>query len=371
MHSNNKKLVLFMPFIGGGGVEKNLFILSNFFSSKFDNVFVCTFSNKYKKKFNKKINFLIPKLNWSENVFLRIKYILCLFVLFKFLYKNKNVLVFSFQANIYCILLCKFLNVKIISRSNSSPSGWYHNSLKKFLYKKIISFADVVVVNSIEFKKQMADKFNIKVKCIYNPLNIRDILHKSKMKEKEKFFLTKEKYLKIINLGRFTEQKDQITILKAANLLKKKIKFKLLIVGRGSEEKKLKDYIRQKNLEKFVKIKCFVENPYPLIKSADIMVLSSKYEGLPNVLLEALALNKFVISTNCPTGPNEILLNGKGGFLFKIGDYKDLSNKVIYFVKNKSKSKKLLNFAKKNLHRFNYKSNLDKYYSLVRSKLFN
>ena len=101
------------------------------------------------------------------------------------------------------------------------------------------------------------------------------------------------------------------------------------------------------------------------------MVLSSKYEGLPNVLLEALALNKFVISTNCPTGPNEILLNGKGGFLFKIGDYKDLSNKVIYFVKNKSKSKKLLNFAKKNLHRFNYKSNLDKYYSLVRSKLFN
>ena len=50
MHSNNKKLVLFMPFIGGGGVEKNLFILSNFFSSKFDNVFVCTFSNKYKKK---------------------------------------------------------------------------------------------------------------------------------------------------------------------------------------------------------------------------------------------------------------------------------------------------------------------------------
>ena len=55
--------------------------------------------------------------------------------------------------------------------------------------------------------------------------------------------------------------------------------------------------------------------------------MSSKYEGLPNVLLEALTLKKFVISTNCPTGPKEILLNENGGLLFKIGDHKQLTKK--------------------------------------------
>ena len=314
---NSEKIVFFMPFIGGGGVEKNLFIIANFFSKKFKKVIICTHSNKHKNKFNKKIEFLNPKLKFSENINLRIKYILCLFSLFKFLLKNKNTLVFSFQANIYCILLCKFLNVRIISRSNSSPAGWYHNSIKKFIYKKIISLSDLVIVNSIDFKNQMINKFKIKVHCIYNPLNSTEILLKSKYGKRDKFFKSKKKCLKILNIGRFTDQKDQITILRAANFLKNKINFKILIIGRGEEEQNLKKYIQNNNLHNYVKIKKFLDNPYGVIKQSDMMVLSSKYEGLPNVILEALTLNKFVVSTNCPTGPREILSNGKGGLLFK------------------------------------------------------
>ena len=101
-----------------------------------------------------------------------LKYLICLFILFKFLLKNKNSVVFAFQANIYCIILCKLLNIRIIVRSNSSPSGWYHNIFKKILYKKIISLADKVIVNSLEFKKQMEKQFHINLKCIFNPLNI-------------------------------------------------------------------------------------------------------------------------------------------------------------------------------------------------------
>ena len=88
---------------------------------------------------------------------------------------DKNRLVFSFQANIYCIILCKLLNVNIIVRSNSSPSGWYHNTIKKIIYKYLISKADSVIVNSIEFKKQMESKFKIKVNCIFNPLDLKNI----------------------------------------------------------------------------------------------------------------------------------------------------------------------------------------------------
>lgn len=358
-----------MPFIGGGGVEKNLFIIANFFSKKFKNISVCTYSKKPKNKFNKKIKFLTPETSFSENINLRIKYLICLFTLCKFLNRNKNAVVFSFQANIYCILLCKLLNVKIIVRSNSSPSGWDHNYIKRILYKKIISLADAVIVNSIEFKKQMVNRFKIKVHCIYNPLNTMEIVKKSKNYKKEKFFFSKKKTLKIINLGRFTEQKDQITILKAVNLLKDKINLRLLIVGRGIEETNLKNYINNNNLNHLVKIKNFSDNPYGMIKQSNIFILSSKYEGLPNVLLEALILNKFIISSNCPTGPKEILLNGKGGLLFKIGDYKELSKKIIYYLKNKKKAKKMLHYSKKHLYRFDYYLNLNKYYKLINSIL--
>ena len=79
---------------------------------------------------------------------------------------------------------------------------------------------------------------------------------------------------------------------------------------------------------KFVKV-FYTSNPFPYIKDSDLFVLSSTFEGLPNVLLEALTLGKPIISSNCPTGPNEILSYGKGGQLFKIGDYKSLSKKDI------------------------------------------
>ena len=109
----------------------------------------------------------------------------------------------------------------------------------------------------------------------------------------------------------------------------------------------------------------FVSNPYPLIKQTDIFVLSSAYEGLPNVLLEATVLKKFIISTACPTGPKEILLNGNGGLLFKVGNYKELANKIVYYLNNKKKCKILLENAINKLYRFDYNKNLQKYLDTV------
>ena len=102
--------------------------------------------------------------------------------------------------------------------------------------------------------------------------------------------------------------------------------------------KKRKEIINQVDelkLNKIFKILSFKNNPYPYIKKSNIFLLSSKFEGLPNVLLEAITLNKFVISSNCPTGPSEILDNGQGGSLFKVGDHKQLSEKIIFAINNK------------------------------------
>ena len=127
----------------------------------------------------------------------------------------------------------------------------------------------------------------------------------------------------------------------------------------------LLNYIKKNNLKKNVRILPYQNNPYNLIKLSDIFILTSIYEGLPNVLLEAQVLKKFIISSDCPTGPREILLNGKAGYLFKMRDYKKLAQLIIKASKNINQINKKVMVGYKNLHRLDYKSNLHKYYNLL------
>ena len=319
----NKYLVIFMPSIEGGGVEKNLFIIANYLSSIDNNIKLITASRGFNKKF-KNIDIIKPKLSFLKNTSRKLKYLICLLELLKLILSGKEISVFSFQANLYCIILCKIFKIKIVIRSNSSPTGWSKNSLKKFVFKYLLGIADKVIVNSIDFKKQFKVLFNINAKCIYNPLNKSEILKCSKEPIKFSFYKKNKKSLKIITIGRFTDQKDHQTLLKSLNEIKDQINFKLLIIGRGVNKYKIVNYIKENNLKSNVKILPFQNNPFKYLRISDLFILTSKFEGLPNVLLEAAVLKKFIISTNCPTGPREILQNGKGGFLFKVGNHKNI-----------------------------------------------
>ena len=362
-----KKLIIFMPSIEGGGVEKNLFIISNYLVDKINDISLITISNSFKNKFNKKIRFISFRSKFWDSLGRRKKFVLSLILLILEILKNRNILVLCFQGNIYCTLLCRIFGIKIIVRSNSAPDGWSQGIIKYYFFKSIFRFADKIIVNSYEFKKKFKDKFNLQATCIYNPLNKNEIIKNSKIKYNIKF---SKKKLNIINVGRFTDQKDQITLLRAMNLIKDKINFRLLIVGRGIEKKNLTDYINKNNLKQNVKLINFTKNPFALIRNSDLFVLTSLYEGLPNVLLEALTLKKFVISTDCPTGPKEILLNGKAGNLFKIGDYNKLSKLILSYSKNKNKELKKIKLGFKNLDRFDFNKNLEKYLIIIKKFLY-
>ena len=93
--------------------------------------------------------------------------------------------------------------------------------------------------------------------------------------------------------------------------------------------------------------------------------MTSLYEGCPNSIVEAITLNLPVISSNCNSGPNEILLNGIGGFIFKKQDTFSLAKKIDLFLKNKNLFKKKLYFAKKKINRFDEKKILKKYNNLI------
>ena len=360
-----KEVIIFMPSIEGGGVEKNLFLVSNYLAKRIKSLKVITISKKFKKKFNKSVKIISLESNKWDDFSRRVKYFLSIILLINEILKNKNIVVMSFQANIYCILICKLFSITVISRSNSAPIGWSKNLFKKKIFEIGLRLADKIIVNSIEFKRDLKKEFNINATCIYNPLNKNEILDKSKKKSARIFKSNKK--LRILNIGRFTDQKDQLTLLKSLNNLKNDILFEACIVGRGMLKKKLQKYISNNNLNKYVKIIDFVDNPYPLIKQTNLFVLSSKFEGLPNVLLESLVLKKFIISSDCRTGPKEILLNGKGGFLFNVGDHKMLEKKIKYFHLNKIKCQKMMMNSYKSLKRFDYNKNLKMYLDLFKS----
>ena len=363
MIKNNKKILLFMPLIGGGGVEKNFFIVANFLAKNFEKIYICNSFLKNKPNLEKNIIFIDKKKKSFNNLFLI--YLTAIIKLIKFLMLNQNVTVLSFQANIYCIIISKLFGAKIIARSNASPSGWANNIIKKYIFRIILKLADQLIVNSYEFKKEMKNKLNLNTNLILNPLNQKRIKTLSKKRSNFNFFKN-YKFLKIISVGRLVFQKDHLTLLKALNKIKDKINFKLVIIGEGSEKNNLLNFINENNLSKKIKIIKFQKNPYNLINKSDLFILTSRYEGLPNVLLEAAVLKKFIISAKCPTGPLEILSNGRYGLLFNVEDYESLAKQIIKFcnitIKKRNEiSKKLY----KSLNKYNSKNNLEKYLNIL------
>jgi len=359
-----KKLLVFIPSIEDGGVEKNLYLISNYLKDCGINLEILTANHDKSKKFKKGIRLIGTKsIFWQkQNRF--IKYLVCLiFLFFNLIVRKDKPLVFAFQANIYAIFVAKLLNTKIITRSNTAPAGWSKNILKFFLYKIFLGFADDIMVNSLEFQKSFKKKFNINPKCIYNPFDKDYINFFLKKKEKIKFF--KKNYLNLISVGRLHDQKDHLTLLKSINLLKKNFKLRLIIIGKGKKKRILQNFILKNNLQDRVRLFGYLKNPYNYINSSDIVISTSKFEGLPNILLEAQYLKKYIISTNCQTGPKEILLNGKAGDLITIGNYKKLSFLIKNYYKRKKIIKKKIFIGTKNFHRFNYKFNCNKYLKFI------
>ena len=363
-----KNVLLFAPELGGGGVEKNLFLIANYFSSRFQKVTIISASPEYKNKFKKNIEFITPTSEfWTRIKNRRLKIIISLFLLIKYYFNNPKFTVLSFKGNLYCCIVCKILGIKIILRSNASITGWSKGFIRYLLYKNISRMANKIIVNSLEFKAEYKKKFNIQTHCIYNPLNKNEIIKNSNKKIFFSFF--KRNTINFISIGRLVDQKDQITILKSFKKLKEKTnyKFKLLIIGNGINKDFLQEFIKKNNLSLNIKIMNYQTNPYPYIKKSEVLILSSLFEGLPNVLLESLSLKKFVISSDCPTGPKEILDYGKNGLLFKMNDENDLLRKIVYYIQNKKKCGYLLRNGVKRLWRFDYHSNLQKYVKLMNS----
>jgi glycosyltransferase involved in cell wall biosynthesis len=171
-----------------------------------------------------------------------------------------------------------------------------------------------------------------KVHVIYNPVVTPELFAKADEPLDHPWFEPSEPPV-ILSVGRLTPAKDYSTLIKAFALVRKEMPARLMILGEGEERPKLEALIRDLGLEKDVALPGFVNNPYKYMKHAAVFVLSSQWEGLPTVLIEALALGIPVVSTDCPSGPSEILEGGKWGILVPVGNIealaKAISNEIV------------------------------------------
>ena len=237
----------------------------------------------------------------------------------KYLEKGDVVVSFLERANFVNTLLGREYKRIISIRTSIGARKSYHPY--RFLIKKLYPLADFIVVPNHMLGYDLKNFVNLReeqVKVIYNPLDIDEI--KSKSREGLEVYKFLKDYPYLINVGRLTEAKGQWYLLRIFRELKRKQKeLKLILLGEGelknylvelSENLGLKTYVWDRDkLHKGYDVYFlgFQKNPYKFVKQAKAFVFSSLWEGFPNVVAESLAVGKAVISTDCRTGPREIL----------------------------------------------------------------
>lgn len=187
--------------------------------------------------------------------------------------------------------------------------------LAKWFYPKAEALVAVSDGVADDLQRLLPPKTDIKV--IYNPVNREKISARSKETPDHPWLVKKEEPV-LLAVGRLHPNKDYPTLLQALAQINARFPCRLIILGEGKERRKLEDLVRHLGLENIVSIPGFVENPYPYMRNADVFVMSSVFEGLPTVLIEALTCGVNVVSTDCPSGPAEILDHGEYGVLVPI-----------------------------------------------------
>lgn len=252
--------------------------------------------------------------------------------------------------------------------------AWTHNSLPNLLKKekKIkkrgirLNNYDKIVTICREMKEETENIYPYlkdKIEYIYNPFDFERIEKEAESAvelTKEEKELLNDRY--ILSVSRIDKtQKDYPTLIKAYKLLKKRgIKYKLYIVGDGDFKEELAKIIKDENLENEVKLLGQKKNPYIWMKNSDLFVHSSRYEGLPTVLIEAMILGKIVVSSACPTGPREILSNGESGLLFEVGDFEGCAEKMYTGLEDEEVKRKIKNNIKIRIKEFEAKNSVEK-----------
>lgn len=327
----NKNIMFVMNQMTSGGAERVVSILANGMSERGNRVsLVITFNSEIHYEINNKIE--IIKFNINKELSQVSRNIKEIKSLIKLLKEKRPDVIISFIRNVNCIIAANIVGIPVIISERNNPKYDPKSKIWRVLRKIIYPYADGIVFQTEGAKSYFSKKIKDKSITIPNPL-LEDIPMKTNYKDQRK---------EIVTIGRLSEQKDQITIIKAfSEINKKNSDYKLIIYGEGELREKLKEQIGQLGLNDFIEMPGNFKDIHKKIKEADIFVLSSKYEGYPNALIEAMAIGLPVISTKCEYGPTDILENYINGVLIPVGDFESMAKEIEKLIFSYSKRKSL------------------------------
>lgn len=190
-------------------------------------------------------------------------------------------------------------------------------------------WADAIVAVSSGVAEDLVRHTGIppeKIHVIYNPVVTPDLFVRAEEPIEHPWFAPGQCPV-VLGVGRLTPSKDFSTLIRAFALVRKVRAARLMILGEGEERPRLEALVQELGLEDDIQLPGFVENPYKYMKRSALFVLSSRWEGLPTVLIEAAALGVPVISTDCPSGPAEIL-GEREDLLVPVGDVAALARGI-------------------------------------------
>lgn len=210
----------------------------------------------------------------------------------------------------------------------------YSKQIKRKVIPYVIrwfyGYADAVVGVSEGVSKDLR-KFGSpksKTHVIYNPIVTADLLKQLKEPLEHPWFDSKEDPV-ILGVGRLSRQKNFEVLIRAFAQVIEQTPARLVILGNGEEREHLQHLVENLGLSQKVALLSFVSNPYVYMRDSSVLVLSSDWEGFGNVLVEAMAAGTPVVSTNCESGPAEILEHGTYGRLVEVGDIDALSAAIL------------------------------------------
>jgi len=194
--------------------------------------------------------------------------------------------------------------------------------IERFVVSRVYPLADGIVTVSRGVAEDLASYAGLpldRIRVICNPVVSEQLLQAAEQPVSHPFF-DDDGHRLILGVGRLTEQKDFSTLIKAFDMVRRKTTSRLIILGNGEERAALEKLIHSSGLQDLVDLPGFEINPFAFMKKASVFVLPSKWEGLPNALIQALACDCPVVSADCLSGPSEILKGGEYGHLVPVGD---------------------------------------------------
>ncbi len=368
-----KKIVLMKNNICQlGGTERVTVVLANALVKTYDcSIITLSQSTSIPYKLNKNIR--IFNL-YKENK--RLRYIIfdsCIRIR-NYINQNsiKTLIVIGRNNGIIPLIIKLFTNTKLIfcEHGTTKPELYMHLSIKEklynFLFQKLITMcSDKIVVLTEREKKAYSSEYNVsyeRMECIYNFIDNELTTENVEYNKESKT---------IISVGRINESKGyEYLVLVAAQVLKAHPEWNWHIYGDGNQEyiNKIQNLINQYGIKNKVILKGNVNNIYELYNKYAIMVMTSRHEGLPMVLLEAKAKKLPLVSFDIESGPSEIIRDNIDGFLIAPFDIDEMSKKICMLIENPELRQKFSNNAYGNIDKFKKETIIAKWIDLIENE---